>query len=109
MEIPEKIRKQIDYMYEAPDNIDFVIDYKGQYLPKKGNKFIARHIHHIDQNRANNELWNLIPLSYDDHIIQIHSKNNLNVKKEIYYYIVERYPEHEEHYRKYLLDKNKKN
>lgn len=108
MEIPEKIRKQLDYIYEAQDNMNYVVDYKGQYLPKKGNSFIARNYHHIDRNRTNNELWNLVPLSYDDHIIQIHTKNNPIVKQAIYNFMMERYPEHEEHYKKYLLD-NKKN
>ena len=103
MEIPKKIRDKIDKLYEAEDNSNYIVDYKGQYLSKKGDIFIIRHIHHIDQNRANNELYNLIPLSYNDHIIEIHSKNNPVVKQAIYNYMVERYTEHEEHYRQYLL------
>lgn len=108
MEIPKKIREQLDKIYEADDNSNYIVDYKGQYLPKKGDVFVIRHYHHIDQNRNNNELWNLVPLSYNDHIIEIHTKNNPIVKQAIYNFMVERYPKYEEHYRKYLLD-NKKN
>ena len=103
MEIPQKIRKQLDYMYEAPDSSDYIIDYKGQYLLKKSNVFNVRQYHHIDRNRANNEFWNLVPLSYHDHIIEIHTKNNPFVKKQIYDFMVSRFPDYEEHYRKYLL------
>ncbi len=103
MEIPKKIREQLDYIYEAQDNMNFIIDYKGQYLSKKGNPFVARHYHHIDRNRANNEIWNLVPLSYDDHIIQIHTKNNPKIKRDIYNFMVEKFPEHEKHYRENLL------
>lgn len=104
MEIPGKLRSELDELYEAFDNPDYVIDYRGQYLPKKGDVFIIRHYHHIDQNRSNNELWNLIPLNYNDHIIEIHSKNNKEVKKMIYEFMVNKFPEHEKHYRKYLLE-----
>ena len=103
MEIPKKIRDKIDKLYEAEDNSAYIVDYKGMYLPKKGDIFTIRHIHHLDQDRHNNELWNLIPLSYQDHIIEIHSKNNPLVKRAIYQFMAERYPEHEEHYRKHLL------
>lgn len=104
MEIPKKVRNELDKLYEANDNPDYVVDYKGQYLPKKGNVFIIRHYHHIDKNRNNNELWNLTPLSYNDHIIEIHSKNNKKIKKGIYDSMCNRFPEYEEHYRKYLLE-----
>lgn len=104
MEIPKKVREELDKIYEAYDNQAYIIDYKGQYLPKKGDIFTIRHYHHVDRSRQNNELWNLVPLSYQDHIIEIHSKNNPIVKQAIYDFMVERYPEHEEHYRKYLLE-----
>lgn len=104
MEIPVKIRKELDMLYESYDNQDYIIDYKGQYLPKKGDIFIIRHYHHIDRNRNNNEIWNLVPLSYNDHIIEIHSKNNQFVKDMIYDFMSSKFPEHEEHYRKYLKD-----
>lgn len=104
MEIPKKVRNELDKLYEANDNPDYVVDYKGQYLPKKGNVFTIRHYHHIDKNRNNNELWNLTPLSYNDHIIEIHSKNNKKIKKGIYDSMRNRFPEYEEHYRKYLLE-----
>ena len=103
MEIPKKVREELDKIYEAYDNQAYIIDYKGQYLPKKGDVFNIRHYHHIDRNRSNNELWNLVPLSYQDHIIEIHNKNNPIVKQAIYDFMVERYPEHEEHYRRHLL------
>lgn len=45
MEIPIKIRKQLDVFYEAEDNQDYVVDYKGAYLPKKGSIFNIRHYH----------------------------------------------------------------
>ena len=112
MEIPRKIRKEADEFYEAYDNSDYVVDYKGQYLPmvdykgqylpKKGDVFTIRHYHHIDHNRSNNELWNLTPLSYNDHIIEVHSKNNQDVLNGVYEFMVEKFPTHEEHYRKYL-------
>ena len=105
MEIPKKVRNELDKLYEAYDNPDYVVDYKGQYLPKKGDVFTIRHYHHIDQDRTNNNLWNLIPLSYNDHIIEIHSKNNKQIKKKIYERMIQIYHEHEEHYRKYLLGK----
>lgn len=105
MEIPTKTRRELDELYEAPDNSNCIIDYKGEYLQKKGNVFTIRHYHHIDHNRSNNELWNLVPLSYNDHIIEIHTKNNQNVKNSIYEYMCERYPDHEEHYNKYLRKK----
>ena len=38
MEIPIKIRKQLDTMYEAPDSPNYVVDYKGQYLLKNNPK-----------------------------------------------------------------------
>lgn len=104
MEIPKTVRNELDKLYEAIDNSDYVVDYKGQYLPKKGNIFKIRHYHHIDQNRSNNEIWNLIPLSYNDHIIEIHSKNNKQIKRRIFEYMVEKYPNHYEHYKKYLLE-----
>ena len=105
MEIPKKIRDKLDLLYEASDNQDYVIDYKGQYIPKKGDIFTIRHYHHIDQNRKNNEIWNLVPLTYNDHVIEIHSRNNKKVKQKIYDFMVELYPNYESHYKKYLLDK----
>lgn len=104
MEIPRKVRKELDKLYEAYDNSDYVVDYEGKYLPKKGDVFTIRHYHHIDRDRANNEKWNLVPLSYGDHIGEIHTKDNPRVKQEIYKFMVERFPEYEEHYRKYLLE-----
>nr|DAU67708.1 MAG TPA: hypothetical protein [Caudoviricetes sp.] len=104
MEIPKKVKQELDKLYEANDNPDYVVDYKGQYLPKKGDVFTIRHYHHIDQDRSNNELWNLVPLSYNDHIIEIHSKNNKEIKEKIYERMRHIFPEKEEHYRKYLLD-----
>ena len=104
MEIPKKVREELDKIYEAYDNQAYIIDYKGQYLPKKGSVFTIRHYHHIDRNRSNNELWNLVPINYEDHIIKLESKNSIEVKQAIYDFMVERYPEHEEHYRKYLLN-----
>lgn len=105
MEIPKKVRKQLDKEYEAYDNMDYVVDYKGQYIPKKGDVFTIRHYHHIDQDRSNNELWNLIPLTYSDHIIELHTKNNIQVKTAIYEFMSNKYPEHEEHYKKNLLER----
>lgn len=107
MEIPKKVRQELDKLYEAYDSPDYVVDYKGQYLPKKGDVFKIRHYHHIDRDRNNNQLWNLTPLSYNDHIIEIHSKNNKEVKEMIYEYMVNKFPEQEEHYRKYLLEEEK--
>lgn len=104
MEIPKKVREKLDKLYEAYDNMDYVVDYEGKYIPKKGDVFTIRHYHHIDQDRTNNELWNLTPLTYKDHIEEIHSKNNKEVKSKIYDFMVEKYPEQEEHYRKYLLE-----
>ena len=103
MDIPIKVKEKLDKMYEAYDSPNYVVDYKGQYLLKKSGIFSTRHYHHIDRDRSNNELWNLVPLSYDDHIIQVHTKNNPKVKHDIYDFMVERFPEHEAHYRKYLL------
>lgn len=103
MEIPRKVRIELDRIYEAQDNSNYIVDYKGQYLPKNDTVFNIRHYHHIDHNRNNNELWNLVPLSYQDHIIEIHSKNNKEVKLAIYYFMLNRFPEHKCHYEKYLL------
>lgn len=102
MKIPKKLRKQADEFYEAFDNSDYVVDYKGQYLPKKGDVFTIRHYHHIDRDRSNNELWNLTPLSYQDHIIKLHSENDKDVQEGIYDFMVEMFPSHEEHYKRYL-------
>lgn len=103
MEIPKKIREQLDKLYEAYDSQDFIVDYKGQYLPKKGDVFTIRHYHHIDHDRSNNNIWNLVPLSYFDHIIEFHTKCNKSLMGSIYEYMVNKFPEHEEHYRQYLL------
>ena len=103
MEIPIKVKDKLDKLYEADDSQNYVVDYKGQYLLKKSNVFESRHYHHIDRNRKNNELWNLVPLSYKDHIIEIHTKNNPVVKRSIYNFMVSKFPEHEKHYRQYLL------
>lgn len=105
MEIPKKIREQLDKFYEACDNPAYVVDYEGKYIPKIGDIFTIRHYHHIDQNRNNNEPWNLTPLTYQDHVIEIHSKNNSDVKEAIYEFMTNLFPKHEEHYRKYLLEK----
>ena len=83
MEIPNKVRKQLDVIYEAWDNPDYVVDYMGRYLPKKGDVFNIRHCHHIDQNRSNNQLWDLVPLSYEDHVTKIQFKNNKVFKESI--------------------------
>ena len=104
MEIPKKVRDELDKLYEAYDNPDYIVDYKGQYLPKKGNLFTIRHYHHVDRDRSNNELWNLVPLGYNDHIIELHSKNNKEVKQGIYEFMCNQFPEHEAHYRKNLLE-----
>ena len=104
MEIPRNVREELDKLYEAYDNTSYIVDYKGTYLPKRGSVFTIRHYHHIDRDRTNNELWNLVPLSYNDHIIEIHTRNNQNVKKEIYEFMVYKFPKFEEHYRKYLLE-----
>ena len=68
--------------------------------------FSIRHYHHIDRNRNNNNIWNLIPLSYNDHIVEIHTKNNAKIKKQIYLFMIQKFPKHEEHYRKNLLEEN---
>lgn len=107
MEIPKKVRKALDKLYEASDNSEYVIDFKNEYLPKRGNIFKIRHYHHIDRNRKNNESWNLTPLSYVDHVVKLHGKNEEQIKKGIYKFMTNKFPEHEEHYRKYLLEKDK--
>ena len=104
MEIPIKVRKRLDSIYEANDNMDYVVDYEGKYIPKKGDVFTIRHYHHIDRDRTNNEVWNLTPLTYKDHIEKIHTKNDSDTKQKIYNFMVEKYPDQEEHYRKYLLE-----
>ena len=104
MEIPKKIREQLDKLYEADDNQDYIVGLQNQYIPKKSSVFVIRHYHHIDRNRNNNELWNLVPLTYNQHIIEVHTKNNQEVKGLIYDFMVERFPEHEEHYKKYLKE-----
>lgn len=104
MEIPVKVREELDKMYEAEDSQAYIVGLKGQYLPKKGSIFTIRHYHHIDRNRSNNEIWNLVPLSYDDHIIKLEKKNSKETKKQIYEFMVNRFPEHEEHYKKCLLE-----
>ena len=103
MEIPRKVREELDKLYEAYDNFDYIIDYKGTYLPKNGGIFKIRHYHHIDHDRTNNEIWNLVPLSYDDHIIQLHTKENQLVKNQIYEFMVNQFPDYELHYKKYLI------
>lgn len=104
MEIPLKVRKQADLFYEAHDNSNYVISVaSGKYLPKKGDVFNVRHYHHIDRNRSNNEIWNLAPLSYEEHILEEHTKCNLEQRGKIYENMCQIFPEHEEHYRKYLL------
>ena len=70
------------------------------------NVFTIRHYHHIDRDRTNNELWNLAPLDYNEHIIEIHSKNNKIILSDIYDGMCKIFPEKEEFYRKYLLDIN---
>lgn len=106
MEIPKKVRKQLDNIYEACDNSNYVIDYEGKYVPKKGDIFKIRHYHHIDQNRNNNEIWNLTPLTYNDHVVELHGKNNKIIKEKLYEFMTNLFPQHEEHYRKYLLESN---
>ncbi len=104
MNIPTKIRKQLDTIHEAPDNQDYVISVaSGRYLPKKGDVFSIRHYHHIDRNRSNNNLWNLAPLSYEEHIINEHKDCDKLQREMIYNNMCRIFPEHEEHYRKYLL------
>ena len=66
-EIPKKIRKELDKLYEATDNVDYVVD-------------------------------------YNDHVIEIHSKNNELVKRGIYEFMIGKFPEKEKHYKKYLKE-----
>lgn len=106
MEIPKRIRDEADYFYEASDNQDYVISMvSGSYIPKHGSVFEIRHYHHIDRDRSNNAIWNLAPLSYEEHVILIHSKNDAETQRKLYENMYERFPEHEEHYRKYLIEK----
>lgn len=104
MEIPLKVRKELDRLYEANDSQAYIVDFKGQYLSKQGSIFIIRHYHHIDRNRSNNKIWNLVPISYHDHIIELHTKNNNEIKRQIYAFMVNKFPEHKRHYKKYLLE-----
>ncbi|WP_288910974.1 hypothetical protein [uncultured Thomasclavelia sp.] len=104
MNIPTKIRKEADKFYEAYDNQDYVISVaSGKYIPKKGDVFNIRHYHHIDRNRSNNEIWNLAPLSYEEHILKEHTKCDKNQRLSIYENMCNLFPSHEDHYRKYLL------
>ncbi len=111
MEIPLKVRKEADKVYEAQDSLGYVVSVaSGKYLPKKGDVFTIRHYHHIDRDRSHNEVWNLAPLSYEEHILNEHSKCDKEQRKRIYENMTKIFPEHEEHYREYLLkgDKNDK-
>ena len=104
MEIPLKVRKKADAFYEAYDNSAYVISVaSGKYLPKKGDVFTIRHYHHIDRDRSNNEIWNLAPLSYEEHIIKEHSKCDKEQRVCIYENMCKHFPEYEEHYREHLL------
>lgn len=104
MEIPKTVRSELDKLHEAPDNSNYVISVaSGKYIPKKGQWYIARHYHHIDRNRNNNNLYNLAPLSHEEHNIEIHTKCNKEVMKNIYENMTLLFPSYEEHYKKYLL------
>lgn len=110
MEIPKKVREQLDKFHEAHDSQKYVISVaSGKYVPKKGTWYIARHYHHIDRDRTNNEMWNLAPLTHEEHNIELHTKGNEELMECIYENMSRLFPEHEEHYYKYLIKEKNKN
>lgn len=106
--IPKKIREQADKLYEAPDNSNCVISAaSGRYVPKNGTIFSVRHYHHLDHDRSHNEIWNLAPLTYEEHILKEHSASAVALQQQhisIYEYMSNIFPEHEPFYKKVLLE-----
>lgn len=85
MNIPTKIRKQLDIIHENPDNQNYVISVdSGRYLSMQGDVFNIVHYHHMDRNSSNNNLWNVTQLSYEEHIINEHKNCDKIQKKMIY-------------------------
>ena len=94
-EIPQKTRIIIDELWECWDDDEFVysaglgyrLTSKGEWITnrivKKGTiSFNNRQLHHIDHDRSNNEYWNLVPLTFDEHLNIIEGTAGLKQKLE---------------------------